>query len=172
MPKPLILYSTNTWLSYIIAERYYRGEHYAWCTPYFDARALSAYNVTTPPTSTPSEIYRTLLEEVRRGDRHSMKIQENKIGILQGATYKRESGIITEQQEKDIATIVDIAETRDFKPLLYIIPYDYVTNIVKDVPVEDRAHPLSVEYIIECLPRNCFDVTKLFFKKEKFDQKK
>ncbi len=158
MSEPLILYSTNTWLSYIIAERYYVSEHYVWCTPYFDASSLPAYNSTTPPTSTPSEIYYTLLEEVRRGDRHSIKIQENKIGILQGATYKKEAGIITEQQEKDIATIVDIAETRDFKPLLYIIPYGHVADILKEVPVEDRAHPLSVEYVIECLPRNCFDI--------------
>jgi hypothetical protein len=30
-PKPLVLYSTNTWLAYAISERYYRGLHYAWC---------------------------------------------------------------------------------------------------------------------------------------------
>lgn len=30
---PLVLYSTNTWLAYTVAERFYGGEHYVWCTP-------------------------------------------------------------------------------------------------------------------------------------------
>ena len=33
-----ILYSTNTWIAYMIAERFYRRHHYVWCTPYFDPR--------------------------------------------------------------------------------------------------------------------------------------
>jgi|GEM_PF-5439362 len=41
MGDPLLLYSTNTWLTYVIGERFYRDEHYVWCTPDFDARALA-----------------------------------------------------------------------------------------------------------------------------------
>ena len=126
MPDPLILYSTNTWLAYRIAQQYYGGTHYVWCTPYFDSRSLSGYDVYVPPTSSPSEIYHALHEEVRRGDQHSAKIKENKIGILKGATYKRESRVITEEDERDIAAIVDLAETRDFRPLLYIIPFKLI----------------------------------------------
>jgi hypothetical protein len=161
MTDPLILYSTNTWLSYIIAERFYRSEHYVWCTPYFDSKSLPILDSTTPPTSTPCEIYHSLSAEVCAGDRHSAKIKENKVGILKGATFKRKAGVINEQQEKDIAAIVEAAEQRDFKPLLYIIPFRPVAKLVMEVPVSERAHPLSVEYVIERLPRARFDIIEL-----------
>ena len=101
MADPILLYSTNTWLAYIIAQRFYNSEHYVWCTPFFDPRSLATYDATVPPTSSPSEIYRNLYEEARRGDRHSAKIKENQTGILRGANFKRGSGIITEEEEKD-----------------------------------------------------------------------
>ncbi len=161
MPDPLILYSTNTWLAYSIAQQYYLGIHYVWCTPYFDSKSLSGYDAHIPSTSSTSEIYHSLYEEVRRGDQHSAKIKENKVGILKGATYNREAEVITEKDESDIAAIVDLAETRDFRPLLYIIPFQLITDRVVTVPIVERAHPLSIEYIIESLPRQCFDIIEL-----------
>src|SRR4051794_30019651 len=149
MADPLILYSVNTWLSYVIGKRYYNDQHYIWCTPYFDTTATAAVDATTPPTSTPFDILHGLDAEVHRGERHSTKIAENKVGILRGATYKRAAGIISDGEERDIAAIVDQAETRDFRPLLYVIPYRTVGSTVKGVPITKRAHPLSVEYIIE-----------------------
>ncbi|MGB2602072.1 MAG: hypothetical protein WBC78_00655, partial [Candidatus Sulfotelmatobacter sp.] len=73
MSVPIVLYSANSWLSYAIAERYYNGEHYVWCTPAFDARSRYSQEWHVPPTSSPFEIYNSLSEEVRRGDRHSAK---------------------------------------------------------------------------------------------------
>jgi hypothetical protein len=158
MTDHLILYSANTWPAYMIAERFYAGEHYVWCTPYFDSRQTSLRTSAVPPTSNPAEIYQNLYEEVRRGDRHSSKIKENRIGILRGAAIKKDQGIITDKQSKDIAAILDRAETRDFRPLIYVIPYSVVHAHLSEVPVADRAHPLSVEYIIDRLPRDEFDV--------------
>ncbi len=43
MGEKLILYSTNTWIAYKIAQKYYKDEHYIWCTPIFDAKK-SQYN--------------------------------------------------------------------------------------------------------------------------------
>lgn len=157
----LLLYSTNTWLAYKVAQMYYNDEHYVWCAPYFDAKSLPVHDAANPPTSDPCEIYHSLAAEVRAGDRHSVKIRENKVGILKGATFKRNAGVINEQQEKDIAAIVERAETRDFKPLLYIIPFEIVAKLVREVPVAERAHPLSVEYVIEQLPRSKFDIITL-----------
>jgi hypothetical protein len=87
----LILYSTNTWLSYIICEKYYGGLHYIWCTPSAQTNNQNHIDRTTPPTSTPIEIFKNLLEEVNRGDRHSAKIKENKVGLLRGITIKKVS---------------------------------------------------------------------------------
>jgi hypothetical protein len=156
----IVLYSANTWLAYNIAERYYHGEHYVWCTPFFDSQ-VGGHRYTVAPTSSPKDIYINLYKETTRGDRHSTKIEDNKVGILKGAAYKKAAGVITEDQQKEIAAIVDAAERRDFTPLLYIIPYGPVSSLVKEVPVSERAHPLSVEYLIEALPKNSFDVIEI-----------
>jgi hypothetical protein len=158
MALPIVLYSANSWLAYKIGERYYGGEHYAWCAPVFDGRTSSAGGWYLPPTSSPAEIYSGLREEVRRGDRHSAKIDQNKIGIIYGASVKRRTGIVSEKQEKEIALIVEAAERADFRPLLYVIPYPPVAHLVKEVHVKDRAHPLSSECVIEALDRKLFDV--------------
>lgn len=161
-PDPLILYSTNTWLAYSIAQRYYDEIHYIWCTPFCKHNSAPSYDGTTPPTSSALEIYMNLHEETKRGDRHSPKIAQNKSGILIGADINKNKGIITADQESEIISIVDQSELRDFRPLLFIIPFNRVSDLVKEVAVGERAHPLSVEYKIECLPRELFDVVEIF----------
>ena len=156
-----VLYSTNTWLAYNIARMFYGDEHYVWCSPIFDGTSRLASQASPPPTSCPGEIYRCLLEEVRRRDRHSAKIAENRVGILKGSMVKRTSGVITENELSEIAAIVDAADVGDFAPLLYVIPYQSVRDLIKEVPVANRAHPLSEEFVIEALPGDLFDVIRL-----------
>ena len=141
----------------MIAEHFYRHDHYVWCTPYFDPRQ-NGRDTAVPPTSSPFEMYQALSEEVRRGDEHSSKIAENKVGILRGASAKRRARVITSDQEKQIGAIVKKAQIRDFRPLLYVIPFSLVVNRLREPPPEDKAHPLSAEYVIDNLPRNSFDV--------------
>jgi hypothetical protein len=158
MAVPIVLYSATSWLAYTVAERYYNGEHYVWCAPVFDARSPYAREWHVPPTSSPAEIYRGLKEEEKKGDRHSAKVAQNKIGIIRGASAKRSQGAITKAREKELAAVVKAAETADFAPLLYVMPYQLVARKLKIVPVAERAHPLSTEFIIQRLPRRCFDV--------------
>lgn len=157
-PDPLVLYSINTWLDYAIAQRLYGEEHYVWCMPFFDASTTTPDGYRVPPSSNPVEIYRSLQEDVSRGDRHSLKIEANRAGILRGAVKKLEAGIIDKAQAGEITAIVERAETSDFSPLIFIIPFDRAAHLLKEVAVSQRAHPLSVEYIVEALPRSCFDV--------------
>lgn len=161
MTSPLLLYSATTWLAYAIAERYYAGEHYVWCAPVFDPRMQCTVDRVLPPTSSPCEIYRNLYEETKRGDRHSSKIEENRVGILRGASIKKICGIITDDQEREIVSIVNAAETREFRPLLYVIPFHAVSSLAQEVPIKDRAHPMSTEFLIERLPRKYFDVLEI-----------
>ncbi len=160
--RPIImLYSVNAWLAYIIQQIYYNEVHYVWTTDHLDPKS-PWYEGITPVSSCPRQIYRTLEESVRSGDRHCSKIQTIEVGILKGAAHKREVGIISKEQEKEIATIVDAAQISDFRPLLYLIPFfPEVARIARKVPVKDRAHPLSVEYVIDLLPRHCFHITEL-----------
>jgi hypothetical protein len=158
MAVPLLLYSTNTWLAYIIAKRFYNDEHYVWCAPFFDARSLAAVEISTPPSSSPAELYASLQQDVRRGDRHSKSISDNRDGIQRGADFMREENVIGEAQHAAVMKIVETAYPADFRPLLYVMPFAAVASLVREAPVEERAHPLSIEYVIRRLPRHLFDI--------------
>lgn len=156
-----MLYSTNTWLAFQIAERFYKGRHYVWCSPFFHGQSDKGESGFVAPTSTPWEIYRSLYKEWKAGDRHSTKIEYNKDGILRGAKFKRTAGAISKDEAQSITSIVEQAEVRDFEPMIYVMPYARVSRLLREVPVKERAHPLSQEYVIESLPRGLFDVIRL-----------
>ncbi|HEX6746454.1 MAG TPA: hypothetical protein VF092_04000 [Longimicrobium sp.] len=160
MPRPLLLYSTNTLLAYSIAERFYAGVHYAWCSPLYDGVKAAAH-INIPPSASPAEIYRIYAEDARRGELHSALFERNRDGIKTGAKMKRVAGLITEAEQIEFGEMVARATPYDLRPVLYIIPYDRVAERVITVPVRDRAHPLSVEFRIEELPRDCFDMIEL-----------
>jgi hypothetical protein len=160
MHDPLVLYSTVTKLALNVARIYYNDLHYVWCAPVFDGRQAADAEYSVPPTSSPYEIFLALREEIRRGDAHSRRIEENRTGILRGATAKRRSGTISEQQEQEIATIVELAQPSIYEPLILVIPYAGVRSMVSPVPIRERANPLSTESILPALPRHLFDVIR------------
>ena len=160
MKAPLILYSTNTWLAWAIAERYYGGVHFAWCSPVYDGRNAASH-VRIPPSSSPADLYRLLLDEMERGEQHSKLMQDKRDGIMRGADAKRAEGVISDAAREEIRDTVERAHPKDLRPVLYVIPYDRVRGSVVEVSVRERAHPLSEEYRVEMLPRECFDVLEL-----------
>lgn len=157
MKEPLLLYSANTWLAYAIAEWYYGGVHVAWCSPVYNGSTAEPH-VNIPPSSSPAEIYRALFREVDRGERHSDAIANNRKGIKKGADAKLEARVISSDEHASIMRTLENAKVRDFRPVLYVIPSDRVRGTVVDVPVHQRAHPLSREYRVENLGRDCFDM--------------
>lgn len=161
MADPVVLYSTNTLLAYTIAETYYRQEHYVWCSPHFDARSIPALIGPPPPTSSPGVIYHALSAEVKAGDRHSSKIEQNRLGLKRGVAHYRSIGAIDDALEAEITDMIAEADIPSFRPLMYVIPYILVSDILHRVPVAERAHPMWPEFIIKMLPRRCFDVIEL-----------
>jgi hypothetical protein len=157
MDEPLILYSTNTWLAYAIAERFYGGMHYAWCSPVYDG-TTAARHVNIPPSSSPAEIYRALLEDSRRGERHSELFAKKLQGVRKGARLRAEAGVVTHAQLEEIEAMVTSVHPLELRPVLYLIPFDRVRGVAVEVPLSLRAHPFSVEYQVPELPRNCFDM--------------
>lgn len=157
MDEPLILYSTNTWLAYAIAERFYGGVHFAWCSPVYDG-AMAARHVNIPPSSSPAELYRALWEDARRGERHSALFVSKLKGVRSGARLRTQSGEISSEVELEIGEMVRRAHPSELRPVLYLIPFDRVRDRVVPVSVADRAHPFSVEYKVSALPRSCFDL--------------
>ena len=161
MPNPLVLYSTQTLLAYRINQRYYKERHWVLCSPYRGRGSKATFDSAVPPSSSPFEIYRNLREDVKSVERHSDKIKANKEGLLRGANAKLEKGIINSETAGEITAVVAKAEVADFSPVLYVIPYKQVSKQVKAVPVEQRAHPLSDEYLIDLLRRAHFDMIEL-----------
>ncbi|HKI00593.1 MAG TPA: hypothetical protein VKK31_01300 [Thermoanaerobaculia bacterium] len=157
MPDPLVLYSANTLLAYRINERYYHQNHFAWCAPFFSVSGDSI-DIPMPPSSTPCDICRKYLDDIQRQDRHSSSIHNNREGLRSGMAAKREAGVITPEQHQEIERIVSEASVGDFRPLLYIIPFNSVRDLIQPVPPHQKAHPFSPEYKIEDLPRSRFDV--------------
>ena len=158
MPDPLVLYSANTQLAYRINEHFYQQIHFVWCNPFFSATAPRSIDVQMPPSSTPCDICRNYLEDIARGDRNSRSLQANRIGLKQGMDLKLADGVITEEQYWELEEIVSKVSLDEFRPLLYVIPFEGVRNLVRPAPRHQRAHPFSPEYMIDRLPRSRFDV--------------
>lgn len=149
--KKPFLYSIGTQLAYKIAKRYYGNVHYVWCTTEFNSSKQ-------PPTSNPATICRRYLEQITTGDRHTKEIENNIAGILKGAKAKLDSGIISEKEYDEIRSIVAVAEYEAFFPILYIVKSKNVKDRYIEVAVRERASDDAVEYKIEDLKENEFEV--------------
>lgn len=153
--KTPILYSVGTSLAYKISKRYYNNVHFVWCTSNF-------HSLKQPPTSNPLTICRRYLEQIAGSDRHTVEIEKNISGILAGAKYKLDNGIITDEQYKDISMILSVSEYESFYPVLYIIYSNRVKSKCVEVSKKDCASDASIEYKIAQLEEDEFDV--IFFK--------
>lgn len=158
MPDPLILHSAVTMLSYRVAQDHYGGEHYVWCAPCRDVDRFASIN---PPSSDPVSIYRRLVSDIRGGDKHSSIIRQNRRGIRRGATVKEQAGVIDAAKRKEIEKLARTASLAEFQPILLVMPFEVVRHIIKPATLPSRAAVWSQEFIIERLPRSCFDVLEL-----------
>jgi hypothetical protein len=153
-----VLYSTITQLAYGLAERYYNHQHYAWCAPITN---FDPHNFSNPPSSDPVSIYWELHDDIESGDSHSARIAANRSGLIRGASAHQVAGTIDAATCALIEQVIVAASLIDFKPLLLVIPFEKVKSIAASAPVAVRARATSEEYIIEKLPRSCFDIIEL-----------
>jgi hypothetical protein len=155
---PLLLYSTNTYLKYVI-QRDYRGEHHVWCSPSFEAAKLGRYaaGAGTPASSDPASIYRNLNRAVRESDEHDSKIASQKTVMLALAVEWFNDGTITYDEREEITALVGRARFPEWRPLLFVTPYPLVAGRTELVPLHRRAG-LEREYIIPDLREGEFDI--------------
>lgn len=146
-----VLYSVGTHMVYKIAKLYYQDVHYVWCTTQFNSRKQ-------PPTSNPATICRRYLEQIIWGDRHADELAKNIAGILRGADAKLKSNIITAKTHKQIQEIVALAEYKDFLPVIYVVNSRKVKGKCLEVSLPERASDESVEYKVETLRREEFQI--------------
>lgn len=155
---PILLYSTNPFLKYRIQQEY-RGQHFAWCSPVFDARVLNRYalGADQPPSSDPYSIYANLHKAVNKNDEHDTKINEQKKTLPAIAVQWCNDGHISDATRDEIIAIVAKATFREWRPLIYVIPFSGVSGRVIEVERARRASS-EPEYIIEDLRSSEFDI--------------
>ncbi|MDP1809702.1 MAG: hypothetical protein Q8L35_09255 [Actinomycetota bacterium] len=142
--------------------KYFSDLHYVWCAPFFTGNARAPIDLTNPASSIPSQRYWRLVEDIKKGDRHSVLIKENIFGIKNGILAKEKAKIITRTQGDEIRSIIQEAQVSDFRPLIYIIPFTKAVRELCIQPhVKERAHPLAEEFVIKELPRSMFDIIEL-----------
>jgi hypothetical protein len=156
--RPLALFSTVTTLAYWISERFYGQHHHVWCAP---APVMDRFVPGNPPSSDPIQIYWSYHKDILGGDEHSAAIANNRLGLLRGAAARCAQGVDDEMTRQLIEATVKRAPLPVFKPLLLVIPYSVVEHIAQPAESAARAGVLSDEYVIEQLPRSCFDVLEL-----------
>lgn len=150
----LLLYSTCTQLAYEINRKYYNDVHYVWCTDAFDSNLQ-------PGTSNPKTICNRLLKQIVSQDAHATEINQNKAGILKGAKFKYEDGVISKDQYEEIKAKVALSELRDYYPIIYLINKRKVKKRLQVVPPVDTASKNSVEYIIDDLKSNECEIIRV-----------
>lgn len=160
MEENIIYYSTNTKLSLFINRTYYKSKHFVWCSPVFNPKTLNEYDVrkNIPPSSSPHNLYKLLLDDVNSEDNHSSKIHQNRTGLIKGATIMLEKGVIDEDDYGRILKIIKTANFGQFTPLLYVIPKHLVENRIIRVDIESSANSLSTEFQIEDLSSEEFEI--------------
>jgi hypothetical protein len=147
-------------VAFNVNNKYYNGQHYLWCTPYFGSNYKSPH-FSVPPSSSPLEIYNTINNEIDGGDFHGTKIELNRMGIRRGADIMHALGKISEEDQREIHVIADKVPMHQFRPLLCVIPRVDAIPFYKKVDIKDRANPLSYEYIVSDLPQSAFDVIRI-----------
>jgi hypothetical protein len=155
----ILLYSTNVFLKLMIQERYMGDVHYAWCSEEFDSAKTSAYSSASlvPPSSNPVDIFRDLRRDVQKQDRHSVKINQQKVSLTNRAIDWEKDGKISTIQKDEIIYMVANAGWDHWRPLVYIIPRLSVQPRLTAVPINLRAG-FGNEYVVPDLKRSEFEV--------------
>lgn len=158
----LFLYSTNVFMKYWIQERYANGRHYVWCSSYFDSSKHGAYSDAygIAASSNPAVLYRRYKQDLESGDTHSSMIEKQKAGIKARAAEWLGAGKISEEDLEDIVTMVDLDRRDDWRPLIYIINRNLVSDRLERVPARERAG-IGLEYRISDLTRDEFDLIEV-----------
>jgi hypothetical protein len=145
---PLLLYSVNCYFKFYLQEKYRGNRHYVWVSESFDSG---------PPTANPKAIYISLKLAVAEEDEHDYKITEQKSLITARAVRWEADGEISSADKDEIVFSAMNGAFKQWRPLIYVIPYTLVAGRVEPVPRASRAG-LSPEYRIADLERSEFDI--------------
>jgi hypothetical protein len=159
---PHVIYSVNVFLKQYLMERFRGDRHYVWCSDSFDPSANPRFSSRSlvPPSSSPADLYRALAADVKRGDLHSPKINEQRASFMRLAVEWEKDGTIGANDKDEIVYWAEKADMQYWRPLIYVIPTAPILSRIQEVPVGKRAG-LGMEYIVPDLRREEFDLLEI-----------
>ncbi len=154
-----IYYSTVPYMKFYLQRNYFNDIHYVWASESFDNSQAGAHTPASlvAPSSNPVDVFKDLQIAVTKRDRHSYKINEQKLSLKKIAVDKCAAGEITPQQRDDVIFTVDSADFEMWRPIIYLIPNTIDPARVHTVPMAQRAS-LGPEFIIKDLTSSDFDI--------------
>ena len=136
-----------------------KRQHYIWCSPTFEGAALPRYAIgaSQPASSDPATIYRDLHAAVRTKDGGCQKIKDQKKVLKALAIKWFKNNEISQVDRDEILAMVSRSDVTDWKPLIYVIPFETVAKRVVLVPRTKRASH-EPEYILADLAESEFHI--------------
>jgi hypothetical protein len=144
-----------------IQQQFFSGKHWVWCSPAFEGEKLGKYTLGAgqPPSSDPACIYRTLHRAVTTGDGGDAKIASQKKTLMGLAVKFQTDGAISKDDQDEIIKMIELSSFEDWRPLIYVIPFEPVASRVRLVSRASRASH-EPEYVIEDLADGEFDIVE------------
>ncbi|HXB24912.1 MAG TPA: hypothetical protein VNV25_09295 [Gemmatimonadaceae bacterium] len=158
MPGPL-LYSVNPRIKYHFVEKYGGGVHWIWCSETFDSGAAASLSplASIPPSSNPKDLYQRLKSDANRRDRGSALIDQKRTSLINSVVRWHTDGQIDDAGKVEALATIDLVDSYEWRPLLYLIPRMGLGARLVVVPPGMRASPLGCEYQIHDLGKEEFD---------------
>lgn len=153
------LYSVNPLIKFEIQRDYFGHKHYVWCADCYDSRQMFLHpGENLPASSNPAEIFASVrAATLERVDWHNKDIRDWRQSIKDRAVLEAAAGNISSDDEQEIVYLIDHADARNWRPLLYIINREAVKGRLEEVPLPERASS-AVEYRVPDLLPSEFDI--------------
>lgn len=154
MNGKFLYYSTQCELAHNIAKKYYK-QFYVFCTEEYAP-------LGNPVSSRPDKNFTLFKDIVDSRDKFNVRVKTLKQKLTSVALAKKNNGQITQAQYNAILWEVRHAQTDEFAPLVYLILRDKVQGRVQNVPPQSGGLSYSIEYIIEDLRDDEFEMIALY----------
>jgi hypothetical protein len=156
-----VIYSTNPRFAHDVAMKYRGGNHFVWCSEYYDPTTAPAGSVASAiaPSSSPKGIFDTLKAECDLEENHSALIKNFRKTFRRLATEWLADGSITKSHYDEIIATVKAPSWLIWRPQLYIIPVHPIVAAGRLISVSRKERAgYGPELRIEDLKPEEFDI--------------
>lgn len=137
----LFLYSVNPKYAHDIATNYRNGNHFVWCSDYFDPSTAGSQSLAASiaPSSNPCNIFHILKEACEKEDSHNHLISGYRKTFRRLAKEWLADTSITKSQFDEIISVTKSPSWKIWRPQLYVISRPLILSRLVGVAHKSRA---------------------------------